>query len=139
MRKLLASSERIFSKDRESRFLFVSAGWLAAYRHGRTLEQVIGKTDFDIFSKPHATAAFEDEQGIIARGRPVVAKMERETFHDRPDAWMSTTKLPLRDESGEIIGTFDCRATSPSRSRPRRRSPIRPCMTPSPDWRTEWR
>jgi diguanylate cyclase (GGDEF)-like protein/PAS domain S-box-containing protein len=107
MRNLLASSEeRIFFKDRESRFLFVSAGWLAAYRHGRSLESVIGKTDFDIFSQAHASEAFEDEQRIIRTGQAMVAKLERETFHDRPDAWMSTTKLALRDESGEIIGTF---------------------------------
>jgi diguanylate cyclase (GGDEF)-like protein/PAS domain S-box-containing protein len=107
MRNLLASSEeRIFFKDRESRFLFVSAGWLAAYRPGRSLEGVIGQTDFDIFSQAHASEAFEDEQRIIGTGRPLVAKIERETFHDRPDAWMSTTKMPLRSESGEIIGTF---------------------------------
>jgi len=107
MRNLLASAEeRIFFKDRESRFLFVSAGWLAAYQSGRTLEQVIGKTDFDIFSKAHATEAFEDEQRIIRTGTPMVAKLERETFRDRPDAWMSTTKQALLDDSGHVIGTF---------------------------------
>jgi diguanylate cyclase (GGDEF)-like protein/PAS domain S-box-containing protein len=107
MRNLLASpEERVFFKDRESRFLAVSAGWLTTVAPGLTLEQVIGKTDFDIFSRPHAAAAFEDERRIIATGKPVVAKVERETFHDRPDAWVSTTKLPLRDERGEIIGTW---------------------------------
>jgi diguanylate cyclase (GGDEF)-like protein len=107
IRNLLASSEeRIFFKDRESRFLFVSAGWVAAYQGGASLEDVIGKTDFDIFSRAHAAEAFEDEQRIIGTGTPVVAKLQRETFHDRPDAWTSTTKLPLLDEDGEIIGTF---------------------------------
>jgi diguanylate cyclase (GGDEF)-like protein/PAS domain S-box-containing protein len=107
MRNLLASAEeRIFFKDRESRFLFVSVGWLCAYQNGRSLEDVIGKTDFDIFSTAHATEAFEDEQRIIRTGEPLVGKVQRETFHDRPDAWSSTTKQPLFDESGEIIGTF---------------------------------
>jgi len=107
MRNLLASSEeRIFFKDRESRFLFVSAGWLNAYHNGRSLEDVIGKTDFDIFTQAHAQEAFEDEQRIIRTGEALVGKLQRETFHDRPDAWSSTTKQPLFDESGQIIGTF---------------------------------
>jgi hypothetical protein len=73
MRNLLASSEeRIFFKDRESRFLFVSAGWLSAYHDGHSLDDVIGKTDFDIFSKAHASEAFEDEQRIIRTGEPMV-------------------------------------------------------------------
>ena len=107
MRNLLASPhERVFFKDLESRFLLVSQAWLTAAAPGRSLEQVVGKTDFDIFSRPHAVAAFKDEQAVIATGAPIVAKIERETFHDRPDAWVSTTKLPLRDEQGEIIGTW---------------------------------
>jgi hypothetical protein len=32
--------------------------------------------------------------------------LERETFHDRPGNWVSSTKMPLRDERGQIIGTF---------------------------------
>ncbi len=107
MRNLLASSEeRIFFKDLESRFLFVSAGWLSAYHDGHSLDDVIGLTDFDIFSKAHASEAFEDEQRIIRTGEPIVEKLERETFRDRPDAWSSTTKQPLFDECGNIIGTF---------------------------------
>ncbi len=107
MRNLLGSrEERVWFKDRESRFLLVSEGWLHAVAPGRALKDVIGKTDFDIFSRPHAEAAFEDEQRVIATGQPIVAKVERETFNDRPDAWVSTTKLPLRDERGEVIGTW---------------------------------
>jgi diguanylate cyclase (GGDEF)-like protein/PAS domain S-box-containing protein len=107
VRNLLASpAERIFFKDRESRFLSVSVGWLAAYRDGGAPEEVIGKTDFDIFSGPHAREAFDDEQQIILTGRPMLAKLERETFHDRADAWTTTTKLPLRGDAGEIVGTF---------------------------------
>ena len=107
MLNLLANpEERVFFKDLQSRFLLVSAGYLAALAHGRSLDEVIGKTDFDIFSRPHAVAAFEDEQRVIETGEPMLAKIERETFHDRPDVWVSTVKAPLRDEQGNIIGTW---------------------------------
>jgi two-component system, sensor histidine kinase and response regulator len=106
MSNLLASQERVYFKDRLSRFLLVSDGWVAAYAPGRTAEDLIGKTDFDVFSREHAAAAFEDEQQIIRSGEPIADKVERETYGGRPDAWVSTTKMPLRDEDGEIIGTF---------------------------------
>jgi diguanylate cyclase (GGDEF)-like protein/PAS domain S-box-containing protein len=107
IRNLLgAREERVFFKDLDSRFLLVSAGWLEVEGQGRSLEEVLGKTDFDIFSPPHADGAFADEQRIIRTGEPMIEKVELETFHDRPDAWVSTTKLPLLDDRGEIIGTF---------------------------------
>ncbi len=37
---------------------------------------------------------------------PLTNIEEKETWDGRPDAWVSTTKLPLRDKSGEIIGIF---------------------------------
>ena len=107
MSNLLSSmQERVYFKDRLSRFLLVSAGWIAAYAPGRAAEELIGKTDFDVFSDQHASAAFEDEQQIIRTGEPILGQVERETYGGRPDAWVSTTKMPLRDERGEIIGTF---------------------------------
>jgi diguanylate cyclase (GGDEF)-like protein len=107
MRNLLvAREERLFFKDLDSRFLLVSDGWLESVGRGVSLEEVIGKTDFDFFTRPHATAAFEDEQRIIRTGEPILSKVERETFADRPDAWVSTSKWPLLGDDGAIIGTF---------------------------------
>jgi PAS domain S-box-containing protein len=107
MRNLLSSAEeRVYFKDRLSRFLLVSAGWVDACAPGRTAAELIGKTDFDVFGDEHASAAFEDEQQIIRTGEPVVGKVERETYVGRPDRWVSSTKMPLRDADGRIIGTF---------------------------------
>jgi len=107
LQNLLASTEeRVYFKDRDSRFVLVSAGWLAVSTPGRSAEEIIGATDFDVFSEEHAALAFADEREIIATGRSIVAKVERETFDDRPDAWVSTTKMPLRGERGAIVGTF---------------------------------
>jgi PAS domain S-box-containing protein len=106
-RNLLATpGERVFFKDLESRFLLVSDSFLLDQAHSCSMDDVIGKSDFDFFSDEHALAAFEDEQRIIHTGEPIVAKIERETFRDRRDAWVSTTKLPLRDDEGRIVGTF---------------------------------
>jgi PAS domain-containing protein len=107
MNNLLATTEvRLYFKDLLSRFILVSAGWVAAYAPGRSAADLIGKTDFDVFSYTHANAALTDEQQIIRTGQPIIAKLERETYKGRADAWVSTTKLPLRDERGQIIGTF---------------------------------
>ena len=103
---LNSTAERIYFKDLRSRFLLVSAGWMATAAPDRTVEEIIGKTDFDVFSKEHAAAAFEDEQQIIRTGEAIVGKLERETFHNGTSPWVSTTKMPLRDERGQIIGTF---------------------------------
>jgi diguanylate cyclase (GGDEF)-like protein/PAS domain S-box-containing protein len=107
MGNLMANpEERLYFKDLQSRFLLVSAGWLLFQGHACRVDDVIGKSDFDFFGDEHALAAFEDEQRIIRTGQPIVAKIERETYRDRPDAWVSTTKLPLRDDEGRIVGTF---------------------------------
>jgi diguanylate cyclase (GGDEF)-like protein len=107
LRNLLTNStERIYFKDRQSRFMMVSAGWLASYGRGRPLADIVGRTDFDVFSAEHAAQAYADEQWIMATGKPVTGKLERETFVGHPDEWVSTTKQPLRDADGEIVGTY---------------------------------
>jgi PAS domain S-box-containing protein len=103
---LATPQERFFFKDREGRFLFLSEGWIAALTPGRGLEDLLGLTDFDVFTDEHAQEAFEDEQRIIESGAGIFSKSERETFTDRPDRWVSTTKVPFRDDAGNIIGTW---------------------------------
>lgn len=107
IRALLATpGERFFFKDLQSRFLLVSQSFLDEQASGASLEGVIGKSDFDFFTEEHARAAYEDEQRVMATGEPILGKVERETFRDRADAWVSTSKLPLRDASGKIVGVY---------------------------------
>jgi sigma-B regulation protein RsbU (phosphoserine phosphatase) len=67
---------------------------------------VFGKTDADLFAPEHAQAALRDEQEILHTGQPLVNMEEKETWPDGRETWVSTTKLPLRDPNGHIIGTF---------------------------------
>jgi hypothetical protein len=86
MANLLSTiEERVYFKDLESRFLFVSAGWIAAYAPGRSAEELTGKTDFDVFSYQHAADAFADEREIIQTGKPIAGQVERETYAADPD------------------------------------------------------
>ncbi len=99
-----STTDSIYFKDAESRLVMVNQA--CARKHGLTPEQCIGKTDFDLFAKEHAEQAYADEQRIIATGEPIEALEEKETWADGRVTWASTTKMPLRDESGRIIGTF---------------------------------
>lgn len=97
--------DRIYFKDLQSRFVRVNrahANWLGV----TSPEGVIGKTDFDFFSQAHAQSAFTEEAVIIYTGRPMVGEVQRITKLDGSGAWGSTTKLPWRDGTGRIIGTF---------------------------------
>ena len=97
--------DAVYFKDGESRFIALSNS-LAHMFGCADASGVIGKTDFDFFGEAHARLAFEDEQNIIRTGRPILGKLEKETWPDGHITWAVTNKLPLRDESGEIIGTF---------------------------------
>ncbi|MDF7801716.1 SpoIIE family protein phosphatase [Pontiellaceae bacterium B1224] len=97
-------TDNIYFKDRESRFLMVNKAFCDWT--GLVNEAVIGKTDFDLFALAHAQQAFDDEQRIIATGEPLVGIEEKETWADGHITWVSSTKMPLKDAEGEIIGTF---------------------------------
>lgn len=103
---LNSSPDHIYFKDIQSRFIKCSTAQAHQFG-GRSVDELVGKTDFDIFSEEHARPAYEDEQEIIRTGQPIINKVERETWQDgRPDTWALTTKMPLRNKDGVIIGTF---------------------------------
>jgi PAS domain S-box-containing protein len=98
------SPDNIYFKDTKSRFIRISIAQAKSFGLSDPAE-AIGKTDFDFFTEEHARSAYDDEQEIIRTGQPF-SKEEIETRQGRPDAWVLTTKMPLRDEEGKIIGTF---------------------------------
>jgi diguanylate cyclase (GGDEF)-like protein/PAS domain S-box-containing protein len=97
--------DSIYFKDLESRFTRVNR-YTAARLGLLDAADAIGKTDFDFFTREHAAQAFRDEQTILRTGRPMVAIEEKETLPDGAVRWVSTTKMPLRDPHGRVVGTF---------------------------------
>lgn len=97
--------DNIYFKDLSSRF--IKANKATATKLGfPNPELLIGKSDFDIFGPEHSSKALTDEQQIITTGIPIIAKEEREDWRDGRTTWASTTKMPLYDSDGKIIGTF---------------------------------
>jgi PAS domain S-box-containing protein len=97
--------DMIYFKDRGSRFTRINQAHAKEFGL-RDPAQAVGKTDFDFFGAEHAQEAFEDEQEIIRTGRPLVDKEEREIWPDGQVTWVATTKMPLRDTHGDVVGTF---------------------------------
>jgi PAS domain S-box-containing protein len=99
------SPDHIYFKDLQSRFIKCSQHQANVFglKHP---DEALGRTDFDFFDPAHANPAFRDEQEIIRTGVPVVGKVEKEVLKDGRVRWALTTKMPLRNPTGELIGTF---------------------------------
>jgi PAS domain S-box-containing protein len=95
----------IYFKDLQSRFVRYSRAF-SKRLNSPDENWLVGRTDFDIYTREHAQPAFDDEQEIIRTGRPVIDKLEKETYADRGVTWALATKLPWRDRAGKIVGTF---------------------------------
>ncbi len=97
--------DNIYFKDRDSRFLRIStamAGWFGL----ESPDDALGKTDNDFFTEEHAAQARRGELDLMESGIPVLGLEEKETWPDGRTTWVSTSKLPLRDEDGDVVGTF---------------------------------
>ncbi|MGB8645802.1 MAG: GAF domain-containing protein [Anaerolineae bacterium] len=96
--------DAIFFKDPEGRFMRGNRALAGRYGFDDP-QEMVGKSDFDLFTEEHARPAYEDELEIMRSGQPIVGKEERETLKGGVVRWASTTKLPLRDATGQVIGT----------------------------------
>ena len=97
--------DRIYFKDAQSRFLRINRS-LANLFGLSDPEQAVGKSDADFFGGEHAGQALEDEKRIMQTGKPMIGVVEKENLPDGGARWALTTKMPLRDKSGAIVGTF---------------------------------
>lgn len=95
--------DNIYFKDAQSRFIGINNSLVKIFGL-KSSNEAYGKTDFDFFDRKHAEEAYLDEQQIISSGVPIVNKEEREVRPNGSIRWVSTTKVPLKDELGKIIG-----------------------------------
>jgi len=95
--------DTIYFKDRQSRFVLVNRAFLQHLKLDSP-EQVLGKTDMDLYGAQHSQKAFENEQKVMETGEPLVNLEEKEDHRDGSITWVSSTKVPIRDEKGRITG-----------------------------------
>jgi len=95
--------DNIYFKDRQSRIILISEA-MKEWFGSKGKNDVIGKTDFDIFTGEHAQQAFDDEQELMSSGIPLINKEEKETWEDGTITWASTSKVPIKNKSGKISG-----------------------------------
>lgn len=89
-------------KDVESRYIAVNEQFLKVC--GRTLEDVIGRTDHDVWEKPFADRYRQDDLEVIQTGaRRQVEEVQLDTTGR--EYWVETIKTPIRNTAGEVIGT----------------------------------
>ncbi|RYE87694.1 MAG: diguanylate cyclase, partial [Hyphomicrobiales bacterium] len=93
----------LYVKDRRSRFVAVNRGVAEINGFSRPAD-LQGRTDFSLTTIEHAQRLYDAEQQIMATGVPVIELEEQ-----LPDAagqvrWFSTSKSPLRDADGNVIG-----------------------------------
>ncbi|MDZ7373393.1 MAG: PAS domain S-box protein [candidate division KSB1 bacterium] len=93
----------VFVKDRASRFILTNPAHLRILG-ARSLDEVVGKTDFDFFPRELAERYYADEQEVIATGRPLLNRLEKAVDPQGNEYWLLTTKTPLWDASGNTIG-----------------------------------
>jgi diguanylate cyclase (GGDEF)-like protein/PAS domain S-box-containing protein len=94
--------EFIYIKDRRSRYVLANACMVRA--HGIVgSAALIGRTDFDFFDNETAKLLFADEQEAMASGTAIKGVEHRIVVRGSP-MWLITTKMPLRDRNGAVVG-----------------------------------
>jgi PAS domain S-box-containing protein len=92
----------VYAKDTAGRKLLVNPADLKNL-HFKTEAEVINKTDFDFFPKELAEKFWADDQKVI-QGEPIIDREEYVLSDAGEKHWLLTSKLPLRDPSGKIVG-----------------------------------
>ncbi len=104
MRTLIdAIPDYIYAKDLQGRSILANAA--LAQLHGLSSPaDMAGKSDFDFYPLELAEQYFASEQAILRDGQALIGHEEPNVDAAGRQKWNSTTKVPLRDQTGNIIG-----------------------------------
>jgi PAS domain S-box-containing protein len=92
-----------FVKDSAGRYVAVNASLIK--RHGyRHKSQVLGRRPCDICPGDFGRLPAEQDALVLRTGKPLIDHLEQQWYLPRKPVWCLTTKLPLRDAGGKVIG-----------------------------------
>jgi diguanylate cyclase (GGDEF)-like protein/PAS domain S-box-containing protein len=96
-------ADSIYFKDRSSRLMRVSRK-MAESLGFKDPTELVGKTDVELFGEEFGNRTRLDDLQVMDTGLPIVGLVEGNQTKTGETNWTSTTKLPLRNTKGEIIG-----------------------------------
>ena len=95
--------DMIYFKDAESRFTRINRAH-AQLLGLDTIDAAVGKTDHDFQSIELAQGALAEEQQIVATGQSLIDRLEFNPTADGRPRWLSSTKVPIKNDTGQVIG-----------------------------------
>jgi PAS domain S-box-containing protein len=96
----------VFWKDRESRYLGCNRAFAAAAGLSDPAD-IVGRTDFDLpWSTPESEAYRADDREVLDNGRTKMHIAESQTLSDGRVTWIDTSKVPLVNGRGELLGVL---------------------------------
>lgn len=96
---------RVFWKDRDSRYLGCNQPFATDSGHTSPAE-LLGKSDYEMSWVEQADLYRADDQKVIDTGAIMLGYEEPQTSAEGRSRWLRTSKVPLRDENGAIIGVL---------------------------------
>ena len=116
-----------FVKDRAGRYL--ATNQTLVERCGlRTKAELLGKAVTAVFPRELAERFAAQDEAVLRSGRAIIDRLELHWYPRRRTGWCLTTKLPLRDGRGEVVGLVgisrDLREPGDARSLPAAVAPV---------------
>jgi len=96
--------DSVYFKDDQHRFILVNKA--KAQHSNVSPEEMVGKTDFDFLPEDQARKIHDDDTNIMNTGNPIINKVEKLTYGDGSEKWISVTKIPRYNAEGDIVGTM---------------------------------
>ena len=93
--------DAMYMKDRQGRKILANERDVKNCGKERE-EEVLGKTDFEIYPEEIARKFYKDDLQVLEHGRPVMNREEE--LPEEPKRWILTTKIPIKDEQGNVTG-----------------------------------
>ena len=100
----LFSNTPFWIKDREGRFVYINQA-LIQKMGLKNADPVIGRSDID-FCPQHIAKQFIHDDKMVLAGEHITERLEMNLLSNGEIAWFSTSKRPLINQHGDVIGTY---------------------------------
>jgi PAS domain S-box-containing protein len=94
---------RISFKDKDCKYIRINETKRKTLNL-KSADEIANKSDYDIFGKEHFDRTFKEDNDVMQSGKPIMNQDEFIKFKDGSVSWGNTSRIPLRNKTGEVVG-----------------------------------